>query len=344
MKKIIWLILLLCTSRFLRAQNDTIKPGAIWLDTHGEHIQAHGGGIIKVKDIYLWYGEQRARGLDTTYRYVSCYASKDLINWTFKGNALALTRPDQNLRKWVLERPKVFYNKKYRQYVMYMHIDGQVADANGQVNETSGYSYARVGVAVSKRAEGPFKFIRAIRPLGYQSRDIGQFIDDDGSAYLIFEDRPNGFHIAKLSDDYLNVEKDVCLIPEHMEGGAIIHYKGLYYCIGSLLTGWMPNANKYATSVSLAGPWSDFKDIAPPEQKTYGSQSSMLLKIEGARQTTIIYMGDIWKPSAQWDSRYLWMPLQIGNGQLVLPVPQPWTFNVKTGETTMSRSTDNTVQ
>ncbi|GAA3990233.1 hypothetical protein GCM10022210_49710 [Mucilaginibacter dorajii] len=326
------------------AQTDTIKPSAIWPDTHGGHIQAHGGGVIKVKDTYLWYGEQRTRDLDTAYRYVSCYASKNLVNWTFKGNALILTRPDQNLRNWVLERPKVFYNKKNKQYVMYMHIDGQMVDANGQVNTASGYSYARVGVAVSNRAEGPFKFIRTFRPLGYQSRDIGQFIDDDGSAYLIFEDRPNGFHIARLSDDYLDVEKDVCLIPEHMEGGAIVHYKGLYYCIGSLLTGWTPNPNKYATAISLAGPWSDFKDIAPPEQRTYGSQSTMLLKVEGAKQTTIIYMGDIWKPSAQWDSRYLWMPLHIGDGQLALPQPRPWTINVKTGQTNTSQPAGNTIQ
>ena len=35
------------------------------------------------------------------------------------------------------------------------------------------------------------------RPLGYESRDIGQFVDDDGSAYLIFESRPShGFYIA----------------------------------------------------------------------------------------------------------------------------------------------------
>jgi hypothetical protein len=61
----------------------------------------------------------------------------------------------------------------------------------------------------------------ASAPLGHESRDIGQFVDDDGTAYLIFEDRPFGFRIAKLSDDYLDVEKEVALIPMHLEGGAL---------------------------------------------------------------------------------------------------------------------------
>jgi hypothetical protein len=116
-----------------------------------------------------------------------------------------------------------------------------------------------------------------------------------------------------------------------MEGGAVVHYKGLYYAIGSALTGWNPNPNKYATAKSLAGPWSEFKDIALPEANTYGSQSTMLLKVAGDQGTTVIFMGDIWKPRTQWDSRYLWMPLEIGDRKLWLPEPKPWTLDVKAG-------------
>ena len=39
-----------------------------------------------------------------------------------------------------------------------------------------------------------------------------------------------------------------------------------------------------------------------------------------------------WRPSRQWESRYLWMPLEIGNGKLELPEPKPWSLNIKTGE------------
>jgi len=298
-----------------------IRPGDEWPDKDGHHIQAHGGGIIKVADTYYWYGEERTQGLDTNYRYVSCYTSKDLGNWQFKGDVLKLQDPEQLGNRWILERPKVFYNSNTHTYVMYFHLDNRA------------YKFARVGVATSQSPEGPFVYAKSFRPLGYESRDIGQFIDDDGTPYLVFESRPSkGFYIAGLSPDYMDVVKEVSFVHAPLEGGAIVHYDGLYYAIGSALTGWRPNPNKYATSTSIAGPWSEFQDIAPPETNTYHSQSTMLLKVQGTKTTTVIFMADQWKPATQWDSRYLWMPLEIGNGKLWLPEPKPWKLNVKTGE------------
>ena len=305
-----------------QAQANLIRPGEVWPDTDGQHIQAHGGGIIKLKKTYYWYGESRRQNLDPKYRYVSCYSSQDLVNWKFQGDVVKMLPPDSLPGSWVLERPKVFYNAKSKKYVMYFHID---------VN----YKLANVGIAVSDQPTGPFQYVKRFRPLGQESRDIGQFIDDDGTAYLVFEDRKQkSFHIAQLSDDYMSVVKDIANIHAPLEGGAIVHYQGLYYAIGSGLTGWKANPNKYATAPTLAGPWTDFKDIAPPETNTYGAQSTMLVKVVGTKKTTVLFLGDIWKPSTQWDSRYLWMPLEIGDGQLRLPAPRPFTLNVKTGETT----------
>ena len=34
-----------------------IVPGAIWPDDRGEHVQAHGGGVIQQGDTYFWFGE-----------------------------------------------------------------------------------------------------------------------------------------------------------------------------------------------------------------------------------------------------------------------------------------------
>ena len=297
-------------SHTAQAQANLIKPGELWPDADGNHIQAHGGGIIKLKKTYYWYGEQRRQGLEPKYRYVSCYSSNDLVHWKFRGDVVKMLPPDSLSENWILERPKVFYNAKTKKYVLYFHLDDK------------GYKVAQVGVAVSDKPTGPFRYVKRFRPLGQESRDIGQFIDDDGTAYLVFEDRKQGFHIAKLSDDYMTVSQDVALVRAPMEGGAIVHYEGLYYSIGSALTGWRANPNKYATAPTLAGPWTEFKDIAPPETNTYGSQSTMLVKVVGSKKTTVIFLGDIWKP------------LEIGNGQLRLPAPRPWTLNVKTGETT----------
>jgi hypothetical protein len=298
----------------------TIQPGELWPDDRGQHIQAHGGGIIKHGDTYFWFGEDRTRGLPPDKRYVACYSSTDLAHWTFRHQVVALADPENLGRGYVLERPKVFYNALSNRFVMYAHID----DAR--------YKFASVAVLTCDKVDGDYQYVKSFRPLNHESRDIGQFIDDDGTAYLIFEDRPFGFRIAKLSADYLSVEKEICLIPQHMEGGALVHYQGLYYAIGSALTGWNPNPNRFATATNLAGPWSEFKNIADPETKTYGSQSTMMLKVVGTKTTTVIFMGDIWHPQMQWDSRYLWMPLEIGDGKLWLSKPSPWTLDIKTGE------------
>lgn len=84
---------------------------------------------------------------------------------------------------------------------MYTHIDDGT------------YKLARVGIAVSETVDGDYHYLKSFRPLGLESRDIGQFADDDGTAYLIFESRPTkGFVIARLSPDYLNVEKPMSLV------------------------------------------------------------------------------------------------------------------------------------
>src|SRR5215469_9023220 len=192
-------------SIFLRAFSQSpapafsaIRPGEIWPDDRGMHVQAHGGGIIKLADTFYWFGEDRSQGLDPAKRYVACYSSKNLVHWTFRNRVVQLADPENFGPGWVLERPKVFYNAATNKYVMYMHIDGNTPEGS--------YKIARVGVAVSDTVDGSYKYLRSFRPLGHESRDIGQFIDDDRTAYLVFEDRPLGFHIARLSADYLSVE------------------------------------------------------------------------------------------------------------------------------------------
>jgi hypothetical protein len=316
---LLWVALCNCCAQTA----SVIAPGAVWLDNRGKQVQAHGGSLILVKHTYYWFGEDRAQSNDTAKRYISCYSSTDLAHWKFRNQVLVLSNPENPGTNFVLERPKVFYNPHTKMFVMYMHLDD------------SRYKLARVAIAISRKVDGRYTYLRSFRPMGLESRDIGQFVDDDGSAYLIFESRPtHGFYIARLSADYMNVEEQTSFIAAPLEGGAIVHYKGLYYVLGSHLTGWKPNPNVYATAPSLKGPWTSFSDIAPPETNTYDSQSGMLLKVVGSKTTSVIYIGDRWTPAQLWDSRYIWMPLQIGDGKMLLPKPTPWSIDLNTGITT----------
>jgi hypothetical protein len=323
----VWLaaVLLLAFGVACVAQDaKVIRPGEVWLDDRGKPIQAHGGGILKVGKTYFWFGEDRSPENRPDTRYVACYSSDDLLAWHFRGQVLAIRNPENLGDHAVLERPKVFYNRRSKTFVMYMHLD------------SSNYKLARVAIATSKKVDGTYTYVRSFRPLGQESRDIGQFIDDDGAAYLIFEARPTkGFYIAKLSADYMDVEQQMSFIEAPLEGGAIVHYGGLYYVLGSHMTGWRPNPNVYATAKSLAGPWTEFQGIAPPETNTYESQSSMLVKVQGRKSTSVIYIGDRWRPKQLWDSRYVWMPVKIGDGTMQLPEPRPWTIDVRSGVVTV---------
>ncbi len=61
------------------------------------------------------------------------------------------------------------------------------------------------------------------------------------------------------------------------------------------------------------------------------------LSVVGTKTTSVIFMGDMWKPQTQWDSRYLWMPVEIGDGKLWLPQPKEFTIDVVTGEAVVKK-------
>ena len=166
-------------------KNEFFRPKEVWNDTEGNPINAHGGGILYHRGTYYWYGEYKVGKTvlpaDATWeRYrtdvtgVSCYSSKDLLNWKFEGVALKAITDDPNSDihpTQVLERPKVVYNKKTKKFVMWMHID------------SPDYSKAEAGVAIADSPTGPFKYLDGFRPNGTMSRDQTVFVDDDGTAY-----------------------------------------------------------------------------------------------------------------------------------------------------------------
>ncbi|MCW3805494.1 family 43 glycosylhydrolase [Plebeiibacterium marinum] len=218
-------------------------PGELWLDNNGEHINAHGGGIMFYDGIYYWFGEHKSANTSAALIGVRCYSSEDLYNWKDEGVALPVVKnnPSSPITKGcTIERPKVIYNKETKQFVMFFHLElkGQVYDA------------AKVGIATSKSPAGPYSFIKALRPNagkwpvnmteeqqtmdvtiadfkewwtpewrkavedglfvrrdfsgGQMSRDMTLFVDDDGKAYHIYSSEENlTIHIAELTKDYL---------------------------------------------------------------------------------------------------------------------------------------------
>lgn len=136
----------------------SFRPGEIWPDNQGLHINAHGGGTLFHEGIYYWFGEHKVAGGagNTAQVGVSVYSSKDLYNWKNEGIALPVsTDPAGEITKGsIIERPKVLFNKKTGKFVMWFHLE-----LLGQ-----GYSAARSGVAVADKPTGPYQYLGSFRP------------------------------------------------------------------------------------------------------------------------------------------------------------------------------------
>jgi hypothetical protein len=290
-------LLLICITANSQDLVNSIKPGQIWPDNHGKHINAHGGGILYYNKTYYWFGESRLPRTekDNSNYGVSCYSSKDLLNWKNEGLALRVIKDTSSLLLpgCVIERPKVIFNKNTGKFVMWFHHE-----LKGQ-----GYKAAMTGVAVSDNITGPYKYLRSLRPNagvwpknfpeefkkskageesltswskewvdavkeglfvrrdfegGQMARDMTLYVEKNGKAYHIHSSEENmTLHFSELTDDYLDFTGTyVRVLPgDSNEAPAIFFAKGKYYMFTSGTTGWKPNPARLAVSPKLAGEW-----------------------------------------------------------------------------------------
>ncbi|KAK7423963.1 hypothetical protein QQX98_000835 [Neonectria punicea] len=326
MALITWFLTALVSTTQVGAALDVI-PGATWTATNtGEHVQAHGHGLIEVGGTYYMIGEDKTEG--TFFQNVNCYSSTDLVEWTYVGALLSRTEEAGDLGpNRVVERPKVIYNDATEKYVLYLHID------------SSDYKDARVGVATGDSVCGSYEYHGSFRPLGHQSRDMGLFKDDDGSAYLMSEDREFGTRIMALSDDYLSVTEATYEWEYFAESPAMLKKDGYYFIFGSHLTGWNPNDNVYSYATSLSGPWSEWTEFAPVGSNTFRSQVSYIQPLGDSA----IYIGDRWVSSNLVASTYIWLPLTVSGTKVTLEWRDSWAPNVAEG-TWSERTSETTLE
>ena len=338
--------------------------GETWYDTDGTEIQAHGGQVLPVKQadgstIYYWYGEDKTDGYRTVDGGVRVYSSTDLYNWKSEGIALRNLTDKYDFEEdyfkelykdyteeqrekvllgindshSVIERPKVIYNEKNKNYVMWFHADGPTEDA-----PNSDYAAASAGVAVSNSPTGPFRYIDRYR-LHYingkydqnkgMARDMNLFVDDDKKAYIFYSSEENySMFVSLLNDDYTGLavpdtkkaaddydttgvmdgfNRIACYAKgngkDHREAPAPFKYQGKYYLMTSGCTGWGANQASYGMceADSPLGTWKDLGDPCIEDKSvceygvnlTFGTQSTSIIPVDAANGK-FIYMGDRW--------------------------------------------------
>lgn len=87
---------------------------------------------------------------------------------------------------------------------------------------------------------------------------------------------------------------------------------------------------------SLSGPWSQPFIISPLNTRTFNSQSGFSLHINGTKKTTYLFLGDQWDSNTLWESRYIWLPLEVDAEKKTIEAVwhDVYDLNVETGEVT----------
>lgn len=328
-----------------------IASRSVWRDADGNVINAHGGGMLFHEGVYYWFGEHRPDTGFVTEKGVNCYSSTDLLTWKHEGIALPVSEEaGSDIEKGcIMERPKVIYNQKTGQFVMWLHLE----------LKDKGYEAARAAVAVSDSPVGPYRLLHSGRVNpgifpknmekkerkrkwdfgkhkkwwtpewrqaigegmfvhrdvegGQMSRDMTLFVDDDGKAYHIYSSEDNlTLQIAELTDDYSSHSgKYIRLFPGgHNEAPVIFKRNGTYWMITSGCTGWAPNEARLFKATSIMGEW---EQLSNPCKGNGGNNTfggqGTYVFPVAGKEGQFIFMADVWHPSSLSDSRYIWLPV-----------------------------------
>lgn len=319
---------------------------------------------------WWWVGEDKTKG---AHGGICAYSSEDLYNWHFEGIVMRNVETREQLEEEeyfrelyadcsqeeldhvfeclsaetaIIERPKMIYNEKTGMYVLWFHADGPTQTSN------SSYAAASAGVAVSKTPYGPFRFIERYRlntcPEDQEdmypkskgmARDMNLFVDDDGTAYIIYSSEENlTLYISKLNREYTYLatkpeeakygEDFIRLFPgAQREAPALFKRGEYYYLMTSGCTGWAPNQARYYRADNVLGEWMSMGDPCIEDKKltTFDSQSTCIFCIG---EDEYIYMGDRWFSDRLAESQYIWLPVSFDEeGGMHLAYQEEWTLS-----------------
>ncbi len=340
------------TMRAAGVQEGILRTGVHMYDTDGNTLFGDGGCMLQVvnhkKDsngnidygtiesvgeyIY-WYGEYRYSNGNA--KGVSCYRSKDMVNWEFRCNILPESAsPELQTDGYFLERPKVIYNEKTGKYILWAHREGT----------SWNYGYASVIVAYGDAPDQEFTYLKTFRPFddpaldvhdsgytsdysndalpyGFMSRDCTLFIDDDGTAYFCSSASENTvLNLYRLTDDYLDIDTNFLvqdmLKTNQKEAPCIIKHNDIYYCVTSDTDGWNVTPSRWFYATAIGGPWysgglfsdnDDGGNNSSNDRHSDRSQPAYIFKLtatDGSGNNSWLYMGDRWGPAHGGSSTY----------------------------------------
>ncbi|MBR2087609.1 MAG: family 43 glycosylhydrolase [Oscillospiraceae bacterium] len=322
------------------AAGDLIVNDCFWKDTKGNNIYSQGGGIFKFGDTYYWYGvhyrgaetyaaKPTGKNNDYTFVSVSCYSSKDLVNWKFENDVLTPKSKGWNWAYWG-GRLGVAYCPKSKQYVLVTQYNDSVLFASCS-SPTGNFEVKNVQDQIPN-------------VLKQGTGDQTIFVDDDGQAYLICSNKGGRGHqyVAKLREsDYLAAEPAVEVAKgSGREGNCMFKYKGKYYFCASDLHGWNSSHSYYMVADNIYGPYTKWAVIdGTDEDFSHVTQTGFFYTIKGSKQETVLFCGDRWSDFAGNGLGYnQWVPLTVNGNNVKFNSLSEFHLNAQTGEWTVGEN------
>ncbi|MDO3411920.1 family 43 glycosylhydrolase [Saccharibacillus sp. CPCC 101409] len=276
----------------------SIKPGQVWLDTQGKRIQAHGGSVIAVGEVFYWYGENKEKtkpGNGIWHWGVRCYASTDLYNWEDKGVIIPPNEEDEASPlhpSQYMDRPHILFNRHTQKFVCWL----KVMQKDGTQKST---------VLTADDILGPYTMVQSdLRPLHMSAGDFDLVEAADGKAYYYFERVHSEMICADLTADYTDITGYYSTHfpqlqpPDVREAPAYFFRKGLHYLFTSGTTGYHSNPSEVAVAKSFHGPWEVLGDPHPNDasRTSYNSQITSVFK-HPFKKDLYIALADRWIPN-----------------------------------------------
>lgn len=262
-------------------------PGITFTDTDGNLVDAHGGGIIKVCDTFYLHGEYfLSTTTDNDFNGFSMYSSKDLATWKNEGIVLPQQASGQLGPNRKGERPHIIQCPATGEFVLYAHS----ADVTYQADKEVVY-------ATASTVTGPYAFQGS---LTNSSGTIAAHSDmsaltDGNEAYVITE---SGWVYTLSTDCHSWVSSAQYGAVNGSTGGGeaptVFKAGSTYYWVMSDKTGWRANDNFYSTAPAMTGPWTYQGYVAPMGDKTWMSQVTWVMPVDGTQGTTYVFWGDHW--------------------------------------------------
>ena len=312
----------------------TIVNDTFWKDTSGNNIYSQGGGVFKFGDTYYWYGvhykgaetyaaNPSKKNSDTGFVSVTCYSSKDLVNWTFENDVLKASTKNFGFAYW-FGRLGVAYCPKSKRYVLVAQYNESVMFASCD-SPTGNF-----------RVENVQDQITNVQKQGTGDQTI--FVDDDGQAYLICSNKGGRGHqyVSKLREsDFLYAEPAVEVAKgSGREGNCMFKYKGKYYFCASDLHGWNSSHSYYMVADNINGPYSSWKVMGGTDNDfSHVTQTGFFYTVKGTMEETVLFCGDRWSDFAGNGIGYnQWVPLTVNGNDVQFNSLSEWNLDSVTGE------------